>query len=244
VTRATTNGAARARWIALASCLGVGLGLGLGLAACSSSGGNPMGGTGGTGGGNGTGGAAAGSTGGHGGGGAPGTGGVDGGANGDSGGGFANAAVCGERGMAVVNTGAYDGTAEYYIIGDAGLGSDVCVVQFDVKRTGDAPAGCADPTTTTPCSWSHLVTFSNPTVVTNIDGACDANDTQLPFDAAGRARANGSMVGRGFSRAAGHGDSLMKYDGSKWTVVGHASWNETSGNLGYDIRVGNCQYGH
>ena len=227
MTRAATNGAARAQRIALASWLAAG------LAACSSSGGTPVGGTGGS---NGVGGASVGSTGGHGGGGAAGTGGA--------GGGFANAAVCGERGMAVVNTGAYDGTAEYYIIGDAGLGSDVCVVRFDVKRAGDAPAGCADPTTTVPCSWSHLVTFSNPTVTTNVGGACDANDTQLPLDAAGRARANGSMVGRGFSRAAGHGDSLMKYDGSKWTVVGHASWNETSGNLGYDIRVGNCQYGH
>ena len=158
MTPATTNGAARASgWAGLVtSWLGA-----LAIAACSSSGGGAH--PGGSGGSNGTGGATAGSMGGQGGGGA-GTGGADGGASGGAGGGFANAAVCGERGMAVANTTAYDGTAEYYIIGDAGLGSDVCVVRFDVKRTGDAPAGCADPTTTAPCSWSHTVTFSNPTV--------------------------------------------------------------------------------
>jgi len=35
----------------------------------------------------------------------------------------------------------------------------------------------------------------------------------------------------------------MKYNGTAWTVVGHSSWDQTSGNFGYDIRTGNCNYG-
>ena len=201
---------------------------------CSSGGSLPSG-TAGTGGSAGSGGGAGTGAGGT-------TGGTSSGGTG-GGGAFINAGVCGERRMATATTTAYDGTAEFYIIGEAGLGVDVCVVRYDVKRKSAAPAGCADPTTGTACSWSHTVTFSNPTVVTNEGGACDASDSVPALDAAGRASINGSSVGRGFSGVAGHGDSLMKYEGSTWTVVGHASWNETSGSLGYDIRTGNCNYG-
>jgi hypothetical protein len=159
-------------------------------------------------------------------------------------GGFVNPGVCGERGMAVVSTTDYQGWAEFYIIGDSGLGVDVCTIRYDVKRVGDAPAGCVDPVSGAACAWEHLVAFSNPMVTTNTGGACDASDSQPPLDAAGRAQIATMMVGRGFSHAAAHGDSLMKYDGTKWTVVGHSSWDQTSGNFGYDIRTGNCNYGH
>jgi hypothetical protein len=211
----------------------------VGIVGCSSSPSSP-GGSGGGGGAMATGGSAGSGTGGN----AAGTTGAGGsGTAGTGGGGFVNAGVCGERGMATVSATAYDGTAEFYIIGDAGLGTDVCVVRYDVKRTAAAPAGCMDPNTGVACSWSHLVAFSNPAVVTNEGGACDASDDVPPLDAAGRAQLDGLTVGRGFSKVAGHGDSLMKYDGTKWTVVGRASWDETSGSFGYDIRTGNCNYG-
>ena len=140
-------------------------------------------------------------------------------------------------------TTSYDGTAEFYIIGDSGLGDEVCTIRYDVKRTGAAPANCMDPTTSAACSWSHQVTFSNPTVVTNTNGACDASDSVPQLDAAGHREDQQSMVGRGFSRVAGHGDSLMKYDGTKWTVVGHSSWNETTGAFDYNVITGDCNYG-
>jgi len=41
------------------------------------------------------------------------------------------------------------------------------------------------------CAWSHTVAFSNPTVVTNEGGACDASDSVPALDAAGRAAING-----------------------------------------------------
>jgi hypothetical protein len=211
--------------------------LAAGLGACSSGGSSNSGAAGG-------GGATA--TGGSGGSGettgAGGRGG-GGGAAGSGGGAFVNAGACGERGMATATATGYDGTAEFYIIGEAGLGVDVCVVSFDVERSGAAPAGCMDPTTSAACAWAHTVAFSNPTIVTNVGGACDASDSVPQLDAAGRAQIAAATVGRGFSKVAGHGDSLMKYDGSKWTVVGHASWDEASSQFGYDIRTGNCNYG-
>jgi hypothetical protein len=204
------------------------------VASCSSGGSSPSGTGGGAGTASGGSGAGAGTAGTSG-----------GGTTGNAGtsGGFLNPASCGERGTATASTTAYDGTAEFYIIGDMGLGDDVCVVRFDVKRTGAAPANCSDPTTGSACSWSHQVTFSNPTIVTNTNGACDASDSVPALDAAGIAKINGMMVGRGFSRVAGHGDSLMKYDGSKWTVVGRASWSEASSAFDYNVITGACNYG-
>jgi hypothetical protein len=151
-----------------------------------------------------------------------------------------NAAVCGERGDATATTSAYDGTAQFYIIGEAGLGTDVCAIQFDVHRIGAAPAGCTN------CVWTHLVQYTNPTVITDVDGACEANDSVPALDAAGRAAYAGTQISRGFSVLAGHGDQIMKYEDPTqgWVAVGHASWSDTSSHLGYDIRSGTCNYGH
>ena len=35
----------------------------------------------------------------------------------------------------------------------------------------------------------------------------------------------------------------MKYDGTKWTVVGHSSWNETTSPFDYNVITGACNYG-
>jgi hypothetical protein len=202
--------------------------------ACSSSGSSP----GGTGGATGSGGAA-----GSGGATAKGSGGQSAGAGGHGGGGvtYVNAAVCGERGMAKATTTTYAGTAQFYIIGNAGLDADdACTVQFDVKRVDAAPTGCTD------CSWTHLVEYSNPMVMHNTGGACDASDSVPALDAAGQTQLTGSRIGRGFSLLAGHGDQIMKYDEvmKKWNAVGRSSWNGTSTDFGYDIRTGACNYGH
>jgi len=199
-------------------------------AACSSGDSSPTG-TGG-------GGGATGGSGGSGSGGTTGTGG-SGGSSGGTSGGLLNAGQCGERGTATVNATTYNGSLEYFIIGDGGLGADVCVVKFDVARVGAAPAGC------TGCNWSHLVELSNPTVVTNVNGACDANDGVPAIDAAGRTRLTGSRSARGFSHTTGHGDALMKYDDAKmtWDGVGRANWDEAASALGYNISTGNCMYG-
>src|SRR5262249_4376968 len=152
---------------------------------------------------------------------------------------FLNAGQCGQRGSATANATTYDGVESFFIIGDAGLGSDVCVVQFDVKRVDVAPAGCPN------CNWSHLVEYSNPVVMTNVGGACDASNSVPPLDAAGRAALTGMRVGRGFSHTTGHGDALLKYDNAMqmWLGIGRANWDEPTSSLGYNISTGNCNYG-
>ena len=202
--------------------------------ACSS--GDSVTGTGGSGG---AAGATAG-TGGSGGNAGTGSGGTTGAAgSGGTSGGFVNAATCGERGMATVNATSYSGYAEFFIIGEAGLGTDVCAIRFNVARIGAAPAGCTN------CNWSHQVQFTNPTVMTNVDGACDANDAIPAIDAAGRAARTGSKSSRGFSKITGHGDELMKYDDATqmWIGVGRGNWDEPTNMLGYNITTGNCSYG-
>jgi len=193
-----------------------------GAVACSSGGSSPTG-TGGGGGATATGGS--------------GSGGTTGAAG--SSGTFVNAATCGERGNATANATAYDGTTDFFIVGEAGLGADVCVVRFDAKRVGAAPAGCPS------CNWAHLVEFSNPTVITNVGGACDASDSVPPLDAAGRAQMTGTRGGRGFSLTTGHGDALLKYSDAMqmWLGVGRANWDEAASALGYNISNGNCNYG-
>jgi len=216
----------RALWlfISLAAAGGV---------ACSDGGSSPTG-TGGSGGSAGTG---SGGNAGTGSGGTTGSAG-SGGSSGTSGG-FLNAATCGERGMATVNATSYSGYAEFFIIGEAGLGTDVCAIRFNVARVGAAPAGCTN------CNWSHQVQFTNPTVMTNVDGACDANDAIPAIDAAGRAALTGSKSSRGFSKITGHGDELMKYDDATqmWIGVGRGNWDEPTNMLGYNITTGNCSYG-
>jgi hypothetical protein len=159
---------------------------------------------------------------------------------GTTGGGFINPATCGEKGTATATATAYDGTTDFVIVGDAGQGAEVCVVRFTVKNVGAAQAGCPDN-----CSWAHLVEFTNPVVVTNMDGACDASDSVPALDAAGRARMTGVRQSRGFSLTTGHGDALLKYSDAMqmWIGVGRANWDPVSGGLGYNIANGNCNYG-
>ena len=138
----------------------------------------------------------------------------------------------------------YDGTAEFYIIGEAGLGGDVCVVRSTssarARRRRTAWIRRPAPPAAGRTRSRSATRRSSPTS----DGACDASDS-VPAARRRRAapRSQRPAIGRGFSKVAGHGDSLMKYDGTKWTVVGRASWDETTGAFGYNIITGDCNYG-
>jgi hypothetical protein len=201
--------------------------------ACSGGGGSQGGlaGTGGRGA-SATGGSTAGGTGGS-----TGTGGA--GIGGAGGGGFTMVGVCAQRGRATANATAYDGYEELVLIGDMGLGVDVCVVRFDVRRVGAAPAGCTD------CMWTNLVEYSNPSVMTDTNGACANSD--LALDAAAIARIVGTRVGIGFAPMfqGAHGSARMKYFDAmmRWDVSGNATWDPTMNDLfRYDNRDGLCGY--
>ena len=213
------------------------LGLGLFLAASSVAGCSDSGASGastggssqGTGGSKSSGGATA--MGGTSAGGSTGTGGTAGGT------GFSQVGVCGQRGKSTVNAGAFEGFEEYYLISEEGFGSDICVVHFDVKRVGEAPAGCTD------CEWSHVVQLSNPTIVTDVDGVCAKSE--LAFNAAKIAATTSARPAYGFvSEFAGHNSVLMKYEDDKkmWDAYGNATWDTTTSEFRFDRRNGFCGY--
>jgi hypothetical protein len=165
------------------------------------------------------------------------TGGATGGSTGTSS--YPNLGVCGERGRATADATSFDGYAERFLIGEQGFGSDVCAVRFALKRVGDAPGGCAE------CTWTHLLEYGDPTVVTDVDGACAGSD--LGLDAAAIAQVVGTRVALGFAKQPGgaHGSARMLYvDATQtWEVFGNATWEESSKTFTYDYRGGLCNYG-
>ncbi len=194
------------------------------------------------------GGSAAGSTGmaGASGGTTPGSGGADATGGADSAGAagagsrYPNVGVCGRRGKATADATSFeDGYEERYLIGEEGFGSDICVVRFELARVGDGPAGC------TVCSYTHLLEYGNPSVITDTDGVCAQSD--LGLDEAEIAKIVGSRVAIGFAEQLGgaHGSARMTYADATgtWDVAGNATWNETTKAFSFDYREGLCNYG-
>jgi len=144
-----------------------------------------------------------------------------------------------ERGQATADATSFAGYDERVIIGEGGLGSDVCVVRFDLNRVGDAPAQCDV------CLWTHLVEYSNPIVETDTNGVCALSDLALTSDAI--AKIVGTRVAIGFAAhyQGAHGSARMKYFEctNTWDVDGNATWNETSKAFTYNFRDGYCNYG-
>ena len=167
----------------------------------------------------------------------------DAGAADAGGGGFAQLGVCGQRGEATVNETSFEGFEELYIISEEGFGEDICVVRYDVMRVGEAPAGCDDPTADVDCLWTHRVEFSNPRVITDVDGVCA--HSELGLDEAALAEIDGAQAAYGFvSEFAGHNSVIMKFDDARgpWGAYGNANWDEAAGAFRFDRRDGLCGY--
>ena len=221
------------------------------------------GGSAGTTGGSGAGGAAGTGIGGDGMGGASATGGTTTGGSagtgqaGAGGGATVKTGICGQRGEATANEAAtYDGFEEFYMISEEAVddgrtnrclmegGADcfICVIRFDVTRVGEAIEGCMD-LDGMPCEWSHRVAYGNPTVVTDIDGACAAS--QIAWDAAWIASIDGTEENYGFvDQYSGHDSVLMRYDDMAmlWNTHGRATWEPTTSVFTFDNRIGSCWY--
>jgi hypothetical protein len=136
-----------------------------------------------------------------------------------------------------VTLSAFDGFEEYYLIGEDGFGSDICIVRFDVTRVGGGPGGCTD------CEWSHEVELSNPTVIEDVNGVCEKSE--LGFGAAKLAEIDGSRAAYGYVyEFAGHNSVLMKYDDglAAWDAFGNATWDDQAGAFDFDRRDGFCAY--
>lgn len=156
---------------------------------------------------------------------------------------FTEVGVCGQRGEGMVTASAMMGFEEHYIIGEEGFGEDICVVRFELKRVGEAPAGCDDPAGDVDCLWTHLVELGNPMVMTDVDGVCAKSEAALTM--AKIAELTGTRAAYGFvSEFAGHNSVLMKYDEEKkaWDAHGTATWDDESGMFTFDRRDGICDY--
>jgi hypothetical protein len=150
---------------------------------------------------------------------------------------FSEVGVCGHRGEATVTATEFSGFEEYFLIGEEGFGSDICVVRFDVTRAGDPPDACPD------CEWSHAVKLENARVVLDTNGVC-AN-SQLGFDAEMIASLEGSEPAYGYvDEYAGHVSVLMKYDEERelWDAFGTATYDPDESTLKFERRNGFCNY--
>jgi hypothetical protein len=162
---------------------------------------------------------------------------------------WTNVGVCAVHCEATADATSFDGWEDRYIISDSGLGSDTdrpCVVRFDLKRVGPAlhASGCVD-TLAKPCEWTHLVEYSNPQVLVDLDGVCAKSDLGLTPEAVARIVGTRLEVGYLNQYAGAHGSVRMAYFDSKnaWDVAGNATWTASTNVLNYTFRDGFCNYG-
>jgi hypothetical protein len=152
--------------------------------------------------------------------------------------------VCGKRSEGIVTTDSYEAYEELFLLGDEGFGEDMCVVRFDVRRVGDAPPGCDESAGQQDmCLWTHLVEYSNPTVMLDVDGACASSG--IAPDAATIAAIEGVQVAYGYVREyQGHNSVLMTYseERSVWEPGVNAGWSPETGDFQYDRRDDVCNY--
>src|SRR5690606_27835541 len=104
----------------------------------------------------------------------------------------ARVGVCGVRSAGVVTADSFETYEEHYLLGDEGFGDALCVVRFDVRRAGDAPDGCDESAGQQDmCLWTHLVEYSNPSVLVDEDGPRE--DSELAMDGAAIAATDGQQ---------------------------------------------------
>lgn len=145
--------------------------------------------------------------------------------------------VCGTSGEGTVMSGDFSGFEDVYLIGDEGLGDDVCRIRFTLTTVG-APVTSCDT-----CEFAFVLERGAPSVVVDADGAC-ANSA-LDMGAAGIEAMIGTTVSYGYvSEYVGHSNVLMLLDDATdtWQAVAFASYDDTTGAFLYDRRDGFCGY--
>lgn len=158
--------------------------------------------------------------------------------------GFAELGVCGVRSEGTVTEDSFEAFEEYYLLGDEGLGDEVCVIRFEVTRVGDGPDGCdAFAGQQQSCLWTHLVALSNPQVLVDEDSACENSELAMTADKI--AEIDGAERAYGYVfEYQGHDSVLMGYDDDSevWAPIVNAGWNDENGAFQFDRRDGFCGY--
>lgn len=155
---------------------------------------------------------------------------------GTSTGGFDNVGQCAFEGEGAWADG-YSGTHDLLLIADSGSGAEICRVSFELVTVGEPDMPCDF------CYWSTVAEFRNPTVVTDVEGAC--GNSQRGLDQAAIDAMVGTQIPIGFAEeATGHGDVLVQYDPSnmQWNPLAFGTWDPDNGTLFYENVDGFCEY--
>ena len=145
--------------------------------------------------------------------------------------------VCGMSGEGTVTVEGFTGFEEVYLIGDEGLGDDLCRIRSPLTAVGSPTTSCDA------CEFAFVFERGVSSVVVDIDDACASS--ALSMDVAGIEGMIGTTVSYGFaSEYVGHSSVLMLLDDTTdtWQAVAFASYNDTTGAFGYDRRDGFCGY--
>lgn len=163
---------------------------------------------------------------------------------GTAGGSFTETGVCGVRSVGIVTADSFETTEEIFLLGDEGLGDDLCIVRYTVSRVGDAPPGCDENAgQQDACLWTHLVEYSEPEVVLDENGVCENSELGMSQEAIDAI--DGTQVAYGYVfEYQGHNSVLMIFDQETetWEAGVNAGWDEESGDFTFDRRDGFCSY--
>lgn len=150
---------------------------------------------------------------------------------------YPNRGVCGVRGEATVLPGAFNGFEEHYLIGEEGLGRELCRVRYSLRFVEEPEVPCDS------CSWTAVVEKGNPEVLLDEEGTCARSALRLDEEAI-RTQV-GQRIAYGYtSEYVGHSSVLMQIneESGAWEAVTFASYDEASRALFYDHRDGYCGY--
>jgi hypothetical protein len=110
-----------------------------------------------------------------------------------------------------------------------------------VTRVGTAPPGCED-LDGAPCEWTHEVEYSNPQVLTDLNGVCASSEAK--WDQAWIDMMDGSRVTYGYIYMfLGHDSVALTYseEMAQWVEIGRAFWDMTTGDFNFKV-VKPCRY--
>jgi hypothetical protein len=174
-----------------------------------------------------------------------------GGSGGGGSGGWTKTGSCRQGGKAVAMGPMYAGTEDFWILSEEALDNGiiapdpenlVCLIRFDVARSGEGAPGCVDLDGMA-CEWSQEVEFTSPETIIDINGACATNEAR--WDSAWQAMIDGSRASYGYvDMYEGHSSVVMRQTavGSGWQVLGTGFWDMMTGDLSYEAVLGDCQY--
>jgi hypothetical protein len=131
----------------------------------------------------------------------------------------------------------YEGFEDEYILTDDDDPTDVCRVRYELHAVAEPAVPC------TICEWDVVMEKQHPSVLFDVDNACENSDLHL--DEAAIAARVGERVAYGFAReSVGHANILMRFnlESGRWEQYTVSNWDSTLSTLRYQRRDGMCAY--